>query len=405
MLTLDQLEFLQTPLGRELLAAELSDDPLAAQTALRKRCDAPQAAAIAEMRRVRRRAEASGKFPTDFARGLLATDLLCQQASSFRLACYVGRQLAALARGDDLLDLCCGLGADAIGAALAGATVRGVDNDDRAVFCATHNAALAALADRCTFDLADVTTMDLPPDAVVHVDPDRRATGRRAVALEDYSPSSAFLRDLTARTRAGALKLSPALDRHALADWGRTCVEYVSEGRTCKQLLVWWGTGRTGRRATVAAGEMTAPTATSIDADPDVDAEIADSSEIAAPGCWLVEPDPAVIAAGAVDTLARDHALRRAAASLAWLFGPEPAETPLARNYRILARIPGRESTIRRALRKLSAARVTVKPRGLALDTDKLQRRFSSRKGTRDLVVLWCKIARREEAYIAEAHR
>ena len=403
MLTLDQLEFLQTPLGRELLAADMSANPLAAQMALRKRCDLPQAAAIAEMRRIRKRAAASRKFPSDFARGLLATDLMCQQASSLRLACYVGRQLAELAAGADVLDLCCGLGADTIGAALAGATVRGVDNDDRAVFCATHNAALAGVADRCGFDLADATARDLPADAVVHVDPDRRATGRRAVVLEDYCPPAEFLRDLTTRTRAGALKLSPALDRHTLDDWDPAHIEYVSEGRVCKQLVLWWGVGSAGRRATVLAGEMTAPVATSIAADPDVFAEIVDSSEIAAPGRWLIEPDPAVIAAGAVDTLAAAHDLRRAAASLAWLFGEAPPATPLARSYQILARIPGRTSDIRRTLRKLDAARVTVKPRGLSLDTDKLHRRFSSRKGTRDLVVLWCKLARREEAYIAEA--
>ena len=405
MLTLAQLEFLQTPLGRELLAVDLSANPLAAQMALRKRCDLPQAAAVAEMRRVRKRAAASRKFPPDFARALLATDLMCQQASSLRLACYVGRQLAELAGGDDLLDLCCGLGADTIGAALAGAAVRGVDSDDRAVFCATHNAALAGVGDRCTFDCADVTAMDLPAGAVVHADPDRRATGRRAVFLEDYSPPAAFLRDLTTRTRAGALKLSPALDRHALGDWDPAHIEYVSEGRVCKQLVLWWGVGPAGRRATVLAGEMTAPTATSIDVDPDAAAEIIDSSESALPGQWLIEPDPAVIAAGAVDTLARAHALCRAAASLAWLFGPAPAATPLARSYQILARVPGRTSDIRRTLRKLDAARVTVKPRGLSLNTDKLQRRFSSRKGTRDVVVLWCKLARREEAYIAEAER
>ena len=396
MLTLEHLEFLRTAPGRALLAAELPDDPLAAQTALRKCCGPREAAAVAELRRLRKRAAAGGKFPPAFARGLLATDLLCQQASSFRLAIYVGGQLARLAAGGELLDLCCGLGTDAIGSALAGAAVRGIDVDPRAVLCATHNARLAGAADRCTFEQGDATTLDLPADAVVHIDPDRRAEGRRTVLIEDYRPPAEFLRDLPERTRAGAMKLSPALDRRALADWPEAAIEYVSEGGTCRQLLLWWGPGRTGRKATVVHGAIDRPEAASIEAHPHAVAEIAD------PGEWLIEPDPAVIAAGAVDALAAAHGLHRIGARLAWLFGPGPVETPLARSYRVLERVAGRESTIRKALRKLSAARVTVKPRGLKLNTDALQRRFSSRKGTRDLVVLWCRLARREEAYIAE---
>jgi len=397
MLTLDQLEFLRTPLGRDLLAMDYpSDDPLAAQTALRKRCDLVEATAVAEMRRVRVRATASGKFPPEFAAGLLANDVMCQQASSLRLAAYVGRQLAALAGPADVHDLCCGLGADAIGAARSGATVRGVDIDDRAVLCATHNAELAGLADRCSFEAADVTAMDIPADAVVHIDPDRRATGRRTVLMQDYCPPQTFLRELIARTRAGAMKLSPALDSGAVEEWDDTQIEYVSEGRVCKQLVLWWGRGRTGRKATVAAGPVEAPETASIEVDPDAIAPLAD------PGEWLIEPDPALIAVGAVDTFALAHGLHRTCPTLAWLFGPEPVETPLARSYHILARVPGREREIRRMLHKLSAARVTVKPRGLKLNTDRLQNLFKYRKGTRHLVVLWCKLARREEAYIAE---
>jgi len=396
MLTLKQLAFLASAPGRELLAADLPDDPLAAQTALRKRCNPTEAAAVAEMRRLRGRAEASGRFTPAFARGMLGTDVLLQQASSYRLSGYVGQQLADLAGGREVLDMCCGLGMDAIGAALGGANGRGIDIDDRAVFCATHNARLAGAERRCSFDTADVTAIDLPGDAVVHVDPDRRATGRRTVLIEDYAPPARFLRGLITRTRAGTMKLSPALDRSALADWPDVETEYVSEGRVCRQLVLRWGRGRAGRRATVVWGSMADPKAESIEADPSAVAKVAEPAE------WLIEPDPAVIAAGAVDALAARYSLHRIGAALAWLFGDGPVESPLVRSYHVLARTAGRESNIKRALRSLGAARVTVKPRGLKLNTDKLQRRFSSRKGTRDLVVLWCRLARREEAYIAE---
>jgi len=396
MLTLGQLAFLASAPGRELLSAALPDDPLAAQTALRRRCSKTEAAAVAEMRRLRSRAQASGRFTPEFARGMLATDVLLQQASSYRLAMYVGRHLANLAAGGEVLDLCCGLGMDAIGTALGGAKVRAVDIDERAVFCAAHNARLGGAERRCTFETADVTAIDLPADAVVHVDPDRRAAGRRTVLLADYAPEARFLRSLITRTRAGMMKLSPALGRDALADWPDVETEYISEHHVCRQLVLHWGRGRAGRKATVVSGSMAAPQAESIEADPSAVARIAEPTD------WLIEPDPAVIAAGAVDTLAARQGLHRVGAAMAWLFGRRPVASPLVRSYHVLAQVPGRESTIKRALRDLSAGRVTVKPRGLKLDTDKLQRRFSSRKGTRDLVVLWCRLARREEAYIAE---
>ena len=44
---------------------------------------------------------------------------------------------------------------------------------------------------------------------------------------------------------------------------------------------------------------------------------------------------------------------------------------------------------------------VEIKPRGLKLDTDALQKRLRG-KGERALSILWCKIGSREQAFIAE---
>jgi len=96
---------------------------------------------------------------------------------------------------------------------------------------------VAGVAERCRFLRADVTALDIPTGAVVHVDPSRRSGGRRAISWRDYSPGEEFLRSLPARTPAGAMKLSPAMDRRLLADGGNLELEYVSEFGVCKQLL------------------------------------------------------------------------------------------------------------------------------------------------------------------------
>ena len=186
-LTLTQLDFLRSPAGEPLLSMPLPGDALAAIGVLRKLCTPDQAAAVMTLRELRERAERTDRFPPAIARRLLASDKMLQQASSLRLSVYKGRRMLEVAgragAAPTILDLCCGLGADAIGLALAGAEVRGYDRDEAAVLCATHNAAIAGQASRCRFHAADVTAIELSPESIVHADPDRRATGRRAVSL------------------------------------------------------------------------------------------------------------------------------------------------------------------------------------------------------------------------------
>lgn len=408
-LTLSQVAFLLSPAGEALLAVPLPADPLAALTALRRHCTPDEASAVMKLRE--RRERAADKFPTDLAGRLLATDVRLQQASSLRTAIYKGRRLRSLRErlrsNAPLYDLCCGIGADAIGAALAGQEVRGWDMDAVAVACAAHNAAAAAVGERCCFAVGDVTQLELPQDACVHIDPDRRPAGRRTRTLADYQPPEAFLRALPTRTAAGAMKLSPAQDWRELVPAGTLPsgrddveLEWLSEAGVCKQLVLWWGVEPTHargqgvvRRATVLDGPLDDPQPGSLPAGE------APPAPVRSPGPWLIEPDPAVLAAEGVDDLAAALGLWRIEPSLAWLFGDAPADTPLARSYEVLRELPGRERDVARALRALDAGIVEVKARGVKLDTDALQRQLRG-KSDRPLVVAWCRIGPRQTVFL-----
>ncbi len=264
-----------------------------------------------------------------------------------------------------------------------------------------HNANVAGARDRCDFRQGDATQQDLPADAVIHVDPDRRPSGRRVVDWKDYSPGEAFLRSLPLRTRAGAIKLSPAMDRDSLADWPGVDLEYVSEGGVCKQLLAWWpqeSDASATMTATKVWGPLLAPESISLTCG------VASATCRDEPGAYLVEPDPAVVAAGGVDDLAAEHNLWRLARGLDWLFGDEPADTPLARSFHILVAVPGRRRDITRALASLNAGVVEVKPRGVRMDTDAMQHALRG-KGDRNLTVLWCRLGESQRALIAEPVR
>ncbi|MCY2925673.1 MAG: methyltransferase domain-containing protein [Planctomycetota bacterium] len=394
-LTLEQLEYLLTPEAAELLAAELPKDELAAQKWLRRHVTDEQAVAVVVLRQVRGKALA--KFPEHLAGTLLATETLMQQASSLLLAGYVGRLLAPLAGEADVLDLCSGMGADAIGMALAGAKVVGYDDSASALLCARHNAQAAGVQERCRFELADVTRLALPADAIVHIDPDRRVTGRRGVSMTECRPAELFLRALPGRSAGGAIKLSPVLDAGELDGWGRVTREYVGENGQCRQLLLRYGRAASEHEAmaTVVAGTWDAPEVVSI----------AGGEAPVRPGpvgAYVIDPDPTVIAAGAVDDLAARHGLWRLDRNLLLLFGDAPIDTPLGRSFRVLSEAPGRQKDIAAALKALEAGTVHVKPRGVPIQTDRMQKTLSGRGGRR-LVVFWFRVGAVQRAVIAEA--
>jgi len=395
-LTLAQLEFLAGPGGVAALSIELPNDPLAAQKKLRKSYSYDEACAIGHMRELRQRAVAVAKFSRELAGEMLLSDELLQQCSSLRLANYVGRQIAAMAAGrSEVLDLCCGLGGDAIGMAAAGLEVSGYDISPEAIVCSAHNARVAGVAERTKFATADVTQLDIPSDAIVHIDPDRRSGGRRVVGLSQLQPGETFLRSLTQNTAGGAMKLSAAMDFSELDDWSDIRLEYVSEDGVCKQLVVWWspdGAETPARSATVVWGAIHDPQSESISAD----APPAPFGEV---GPWLIEPGPEVIAAHAVDALAARDNLWRAYPGMLWLFGNKPVDSHLARSYEILQTVPGREREIRIALKKLDAGLVEIKSRGVSINTDALQRRLRG-KGARPLVVLWTRMGDKQKAFI-----
>jgi len=71
----------------------------------------------------------------------------------------------ALREGSRVLDVTCGPGLYAVELARRGCIVHGIDFSPASIRYARELADEAGLAERCTFELRDVRTMDLPPDS------------------------------------------------------------------------------------------------------------------------------------------------------------------------------------------------------------------------------------------------
>jgi len=397
-LTLKDFEYLAGGGADELLRADLPNDPLALQTALRKHVGPDEALAIDQLRRVRKKALA--KMSSQQAAEIIADDIMIQQASSLTLAAYKGAKI--LQRWPDarkVLDLCSGCGIDAAGFSMAGLTVEGCDNSQTAVFCASHNAAIFGCRNSCSFQLADVTAMDIPSGSVVHLDPDRRATGRRSASMADYAPGPEFIAKLLARRDLrGAIKLSPALPKDELAALGVPVdVEYISTHHTCRQMLAWFPAVDGGSMtATVIRGEYPDHSAESITAT-GLPAEYRADA-----GRYLIEPDPAVLAAGAENALAKKLSAWKLAPGLVWLFADEtPPASAAGQVFEIVQTVPGRLGDIKKALKNLDAGMVELKTRGVEMDVDKTQKQLRG-KGNTPFTILWGRAGLNQVAFIAK---
>lgn len=346
------------------LAASVDRTSVSGIARLRKNADAHLAHLAAQLAEARARSIA--KLGPDFAASVIADIEGVEQASSLAVARLKAQRFkdAGLI---DTIDLCSGIGVDALALIEAGHDVLAVDHDPIRAWMTERNA-------RCTSLAADAVSVD-PTGKALHIDPARRAGGQRTQTLADTEPVPEVVAGLLRRAKAACLKLSPAVDMHeaeqAFAEAsdaaGGWSVEFVSEGGRLVQTL-WWTGG--------LAAEQGSRTATRIDdggihhlTDEDIYPAIGPVPEA---GC-LHTLDPAAERAELAMTLCARHDAVMPHPRAGLLATEEPIDSPWLTAFRVEAEMGWREDNVRKWLAEHRTAHVEVKPRGLRLDTDALQ--------------------------------
>jgi hypothetical protein len=132
-----------------------------------------------------------------------------------------------------------------------------------------------------------------------------------------------------------------------------------------------------------------------------LNAQFSVQAPLALPAAYLYEPDPAILRARLVATLAEQLGAAQLDREIAYLTADRAIATPFARCWRVLEWLPFSLKRLRARLRALDAGAVTVKKRGSPLDTDSLARKLSD-GGTRPLVVVLTQAQGRPVALICE---
>ena len=378
----EQIKALASPVGAELLAraARLAPDRLTRLQALRRDTPVRMSAAAVEMLELRKRAK--GKFAR--ADRMFFTREGLEQATGEVIARYRATRFPV---GAPLLDACCGIGSDALALAERG-PVLGVERNPALMACASANVRRCGTQHPIALICADVTAIDLDRlrlrgFTAAFFDPSRRADasagGRRRVHdAEHYAPPLSWLRALTERFGAVGAKVSPAIDDDALARTG-ACVEFISERGECKEAALWYGEAAASLIHPADCGEVTGYFATVLksgSAPTTLTPAAVVEPPVTALSCWLYEPDPAVVRAHLVGTLAERLCAAPLALGIAYLTADCCAPTPFATAYRILDAMPFNLKHLQKWLRRAGRRVEVVKRRGTPLDPDEMRRRL-----------------------------
>lgn len=410
-------------IGPSLLSAQsLTANLTSCRDALAQLIDAgvtPDAKTIAKLRRdlgddladiVLTSASLQPKAVAKFGPGVwFATDKSLQQATAWQVA-----RLKASWFGDRPMDdLCCGIGGDAIELARRG-VVTAFDLDPIVCELAAANLVQSGASESSAVKLADVCSITRTPDVGVHIDPDRRQSGRRTVGPQWYQPAWNEVLKILRSTDAAVVKLAPAADAptDSIPAPHRVWISLAGSVReqtlVCGDAIDYVTTDCTGASVeahhayrVAADGSHRCFGASRHDIDHGVVADKASE-----PQSVLVDPDAAVRAAGLTESFARSHGLAMLNGPTGFLTGDldDPAMDAVA-SMSVMGTVLWQGSAddrkLRRQLRTMNACVDTVKVRGTDHDPAKLTRRY---RDTGDQpVTLW--IGRRDGKVFAAMTR
>lgn len=335
-------------------AAEADPDSLGAAERLRRLATPEQAAAA--LTQVALRRKAVGKFGERAASLFFTPDGL-EQATRADVARWRAQRFAS-AGATRVIDLGCGIGADALALLDAGLEVAAVEADPATAVLAEANFGRPVLVG----DATELAAGLLADGAAVFLDPARRTASGRSWRVEDLSPPWDFATDLL-EGRVGCLKAAPGLPASFIPT--SAAAVWVSHRGDLVETSLWSGTGAPGSRTALLL-----PSGDELDAGDRAEPQVGTLAR------FLYEPDPAVIRSGAVAALADQLDAHALAARVAYLTADSFAPTSFATAFEVLDSMPFDERTLRAWVRNHGIGTLEIKVRGMDVDPAALRRRL-----------------------------
>lgn len=273
-----------------------------------------------------------------------------------------------------VVDVCCGIGGDAMALARRG-SVRLIDKNPAMVVAAMSNASVDA------GEVADATTLNLSGEAV-HIDPDRRANGNRHSNADFYLPDWDQTLEICRRFDAAIVKVAPAAELVDHADRHRAWISLSGSVREQTLLM-----GNAIGDAKVSAGTRSAWRLKKSGPPNVFEASPTDRppSWTDRPSDWLIDPDRCVRAAGLTESFAAEFGMNPVGGPAGFLTASTAAVDASINQWKgiaIASPVVWQGSVDDRKLRKVLRTNhwsvEVVKVRGGGADPAALQRRYQS---------------------------
>lgn len=373
-----------------LLASRPNQQPTVADiAALRKSIPADLLHAALTLGSIQKKAAA--KFPAlhTAAGYVYATPEALEQATGEVVAAHVASRFAPLAP-TALLDLCCGIGGNALALATLAPTTA-IDLSKPRTTCLQLNAKSLPPHHRLTILPQDVTVHSLftIPHSLFHIDPARRSAGRRSPKYEDLLPGPDFLAHLLRTLPGGAIKLSPAVDFDSLPPGH---LELLSHRGTVVQALLYTGALADQFQKNTRTATILSPTHPPFSFTHQAQG-LQSLGPLPTDGAYLYELDGALTRANLAAPFASSLSLFPLTPDAGYLTSESLLTHPALTPFQVTAALPFNEKKILAHLKDLPPGPpgpIEVKTRGgLNLKTDLLQKSFSAATPTRHTLFIF----------------
>ncbi len=314
-----------------------------------------------------------------------------QQATPWQVAALKASWLGT----DTVIDLCCGVGGDAMQLVSRG-PVLAIDSDPLMRAMAAANVQRAANHDpgsshpiAAEVVCEDVRHTSLPGGCSLHIDPDRRPGQDRKTAPDFYQPAWHDVVRMIAVADSAVVKLAPAARIAGAVEESHRC--WISLGGSVREQALLCG------KAVFEAGlQPRCVSAVKVSHDgshhrfaPLGDVPL-DVPHALKPQAFLVDPDAAIRASGLTEAFACEHGLATLGGPAGFLTG-DPVEIAavcnLSQSQRVVWHGSVDDRKIRRELRQRDMYPLSIKVRGTDHDPARLTKRY--RKCGTKPITLW----------------
>lgn len=318
----------------------------------------------------------------------------CEQATHPVVAKYH----ASLASSDDrVFEICTGIGIDTSFFSKTAKKVISIDSSKEKIYMAKHNANILGNIRNIQFKEVSFEECETADNcSFIYADPSRRNNQKRIYDPEECFPSVSSILSFSEKSEIEdgkcVIKLSPICDYESLLGYGR--IEVVSYKREVREILFIRDSKRKGEVSAIILFDDQGPNKIG---KSNKEMLFTDSIKN-----YIVEADPAVIKAGALNEIASKISAAKVHPELDYLTTNNFTFDNAVRFFKVKRVSPFKEKRIKRYLKEQEITKASVKTRGIKKTPEVISRELGLKGGDNRLFIFVFRCGKKRVCAVTE---